>query len=354
MKRSGFLVATSAMLALAAGAARAEPFTYTGSLQQFNVETTGIYAFVVDGAQGGSGAYSTGGNGTILTGDYLLTAGTVLDIVVGGMGEAQMSSGNSAGGGGGGTFVYEDGSNYLLMVAGGGGGGGFRTSAGGTGTGQAGGGANGGKAGSGGGAGSGGFGVGGGGAGWSGAGGSISDSYSGQGGSTRPSFAGGKGYQGGNGGYGGGGGGGLDGGGGGGGYSGGGGGLGTGISEGPGGGGGSYYDPAFSALTISAGSNTGDGYVSITMTTQASGLNRDDHWAVRHESWRTARHSIGRSRSRCAAAARQWTEGRRQFSDQGFRAESPLSNAGFRESLTAKVLLESNRSLLNCTTIDVQ
>jgi hypothetical protein len=263
MRRARFIVATSAVLALAAAVAHAGTFTYTSpEIQQYTVETAGTYSFIVAGAQGGSGAGTTGGGGTVLTGDYVLSVGTVLDIVVGGMGEDQMSSGNSAGGGGGGTFVYIPNATNPLIVAGGGGGGSFYAhSGGGNGTGQAGGGADGGTGGSGGGV-QGSFGDGGGGAGWSGAGASRSgDPFSAQGGSTRPSFAGGSGYQGGNGGYGGGGGGGLEGGGGGGGYSGGGGG--NGDSNGAGGGGGSFFDAGFSNTTAVANAQSGNGYVTI-------------------------------------------------------------------------------------------
>jgi hypothetical protein len=257
-------------LALLPTVAATSMFTYTGAIQQYTVQTTGNYAFGVNGAQGGSGTNTTGGGGTDLTGLYALTFGTVLDIVVGGVGEAQMSNGNSAGGGGGGTFVYIANATNPLIVAGGGGGGGFHSGNGGNnGTGTAGSGTKGGTGGGGGGAGSGSFGVGGGGAGWSGAGGSINDSLSGQGGSTNPSFAGGSGYQGGDGGYGGGGGGGAEGGGGGGGYSGGGGGPG---STGPGGGGGSFFDASFTSTTAVANANTGNGLVTIVLVPEPASV----------------------------------------------------------------------------------
>jgi hypothetical protein len=258
MKRARSIVATSAVLALAAAVAHAETFTYTSpEIQQYYVETTGIYSLNAAGAKGGNGTDNNtqGGLGAVLSGDYTLTAGTVLDVVVGGQG------GNSLynGGGGGGSFVYFDSNTTLLLAAGGGGGGGYNVDGSGGQTLQSGleghtGGAEGGSNGQ-----EGGGAQGGGGSGWLSGGGNGS----GGGGSSYPSFAGGNGP--GGGGYGGGGGGGEDGGGGGGGYSGGGGGAG-----GPGGGGGgSYYDPSFSDLSLSAGSNNGNGLVTIELVPAA-------------------------------------------------------------------------------------
>jgi len=80
----GFATA-AALLALGPGKTLASvTFNYTGSLQTYTVLTTGSYSFTVDGAQGGSSSSTTGGEGTDLSGTYTLTAGTVLDIVVGG------------------------------------------------------------------------------------------------------------------------------------------------------------------------------------------------------------------------------------------------------------------------------
>jgi hypothetical protein len=83
------LAVAAAVAALAiGGACRADiTFSYTGSLQQYTIPTTATYSFTVAGAQGGDATPSgVGGLGTILSGDVLLTAGSVLDIVVGGMG----------------------------------------------------------------------------------------------------------------------------------------------------------------------------------------------------------------------------------------------------------------------------
>ena len=268
-------------------------YDYTGSLQDYTVATTGIYSLTASGATGGA-AYNgntlaaSGGSGATLSGDYLLTAGTVLEIVVGGQG-ANTGEYSQGAGGGGGTFIYFDTSSQLLMAAGGGGGassnGARDGSAGLTGT-SGGNGLSpvigaGSDVGTGGTSGNGGSGGSnfegfnsGGGAGWLTAGGNGPGSPrdSGAGGASFPTFAGGA-YVDNNfndyvsGGYGGGGGGGAsEGGGGGGGYSGGGGGG----SVGGGGGGGSYFDSAFTNTTAMSGANSGDGIVTISLVSNAA------------------------------------------------------------------------------------
>jgi hypothetical protein len=122
------LLAGTAVLGLTASelAARATPidFTYTGSLVDFTVPTTGTYQILAFGAQGGNGGgfggigVGAGGLGAEIGGDFILTAGEVLQIAVGGVG-----SRNDGGGGGGGSFVVGP-DNTPLVIAGGGGGGG--------------------------------------------------------------------------------------------------------------------------------------------------------------------------------------------------------------------------------------
>jgi hypothetical protein len=81
-------------------------------IQLWTVPMTGTYRIEVWGSQGGGGGY-TGGFGARMRGDFELTKGTQLKILIGQQG------GNSYGGGGGGTFVAT--SNDLpLIVAGGG------------------------------------------------------------------------------------------------------------------------------------------------------------------------------------------------------------------------------------------
>jgi hypothetical protein len=266
-------------VAVSGFSARADTFDFTGSVVSFGAPTAGTYSIVAAGARGGiSGGGTPGGLGAVISGDVFLTAGTTLDIVVGGTplpacGYPKGCS-DGGGGGGGGSFVFEPFAIQPLVVAGGGGGGAESNlvvgGPGQTGTnGESAGGAGG--IGGGGGGGGGGFdanGAGGGGAGWFGSGGdaNVGDDLDGTGGLGAPVFAGGGGFYA-DGGFGGGGGDGYNGAGGGGGYSGGGGG--TDLSSGSGGGGGSYLDPSFTDTTLLGGVNAGDGYVTITEITTA-------------------------------------------------------------------------------------
>jgi hypothetical protein len=125
------LLGGATLLALAASgpAARATlfDFTYSGSLVTFTVPTTDTYQILAFGAQGGSGTFAggvgAGGRGAEIGGDFNLTAGEILQIVVGGAGGT--GAGNGAGGGGGGSFVVGPGNTPLVIAGGGGGGGGF-------------------------------------------------------------------------------------------------------------------------------------------------------------------------------------------------------------------------------------
>jgi hypothetical protein len=96
-------------------------FNYTGSLQTYTVPA-GVTSIRIDGsgAQGGSVSTScaaTGGLGARMVGDFSVTPGEVLSIMVGQQG---LTNGSDAGGGGG-TFVVRTG-NVPLIAAGGGGG----------------------------------------------------------------------------------------------------------------------------------------------------------------------------------------------------------------------------------------
>jgi len=242
--------------------------TYTGKVETYTVETSGIYDITAFGAQGGTGGASRGaigGLGAEIEGAFYLTAGEQLRIVVGGAGKDGNLGGNYGGGGGGGTFLIADGTP--LIIAGGGGGSSYSGYSSGrpgraalTGSdGLASGGAGGGR------------GQGGLGGGYGGGGGG---GYSGGDGGKPPGpptsgIAQGSGYAGGSkyapGGFGGGGGGGYAGGGGGGGYGGGGGG-GDGLIKngfyGGGGGGGGSFDGGTNRVMI-AGENTGNGKIII-------------------------------------------------------------------------------------------
>ncbi len=98
----------------------------TGTIQNWTVPGTGIYQIEVWGAQGGSGTSYTGGLGARMRGDFVLTTGTALKILVGHQGGSN-SSYNGSGGGGGSFVTLAD--NTPLIIAGGGGGGGGNSSA---------------------------------------------------------------------------------------------------------------------------------------------------------------------------------------------------------------------------------
>ena len=75
-------------------------------LSVFTIEDTATYSITVYGAKGGS-TYFDGGDGAMMTGEFSLTAGQELKILVGQMGvNGDMgTTGSNGGGGGGGTFV---------------------------------------------------------------------------------------------------------------------------------------------------------------------------------------------------------------------------------------------------------
>jgi hypothetical protein len=90
-------------------------------IQEWTVPYTGIYTIEVFGAQGGYSTYGyNGGNGARMGGDFVLSAGEILDILVGQKGS---QSDQKAAGGGGGTFVVKT-DNTPLIIAGAGSGGG--------------------------------------------------------------------------------------------------------------------------------------------------------------------------------------------------------------------------------------
>ena len=95
----------------------------------FTVPTTGLYDITAYGAQGGSGDLAPGGDGAEMRGEFSLTAGDVIKVVVG---QAGANSTEWGGGGGGGSFVIETAGTHVgaLLIAGGGGGGGYRFQAG--------------------------------------------------------------------------------------------------------------------------------------------------------------------------------------------------------------------------------
>ena len=97
--------------------------TVSAGIQEWEVPVTGTYIITAYGAQGGglSGGSDSGGKGAKISGEFNLTAGTVLKILVGQKGLTV----NKEASGGGGTFVTKSPHNNnasILVVAGGGGG----------------------------------------------------------------------------------------------------------------------------------------------------------------------------------------------------------------------------------------
>jgi hypothetical protein len=105
-------------------------YDYTGGLQTYTVPP-GVTSIEIsaEGAEGGVGDMvlmtpGISGKGALMQGNFTVTPGDVLTIMVG----EQGGSAEHVGGGGGGTFVWIDATDELLIAAGGGGGGGKRTS----------------------------------------------------------------------------------------------------------------------------------------------------------------------------------------------------------------------------------
>jgi hypothetical protein len=91
----------------------------TQGIQEWTVPATGTYSISLAGAKGGG---SNGGKGARLSGDFELTQGQVLKILVGQMG-ISYGSNTYSGGGGGGSFVWLSSSTTEPLIAAGGGGG---------------------------------------------------------------------------------------------------------------------------------------------------------------------------------------------------------------------------------------
>ena len=98
-------------------------FSYNGAIQTFTAPTTGTYTIITAGASGGQGDGLSPGKGAKIQGDFQLTAGEQLKILVGQKGGDGTGGSSRAGGGGGGTFVVKAIGNAPLLIAGGGNGG---------------------------------------------------------------------------------------------------------------------------------------------------------------------------------------------------------------------------------------
>ena len=87
--------------------------------QKWTVPATGTYFIDAVGARGGSQPNKSPGFGSFIRGDFNLTVGQELTILVGQMG-INNSTASSGAGGGGGTFVVADSNDTPLIIAGGG------------------------------------------------------------------------------------------------------------------------------------------------------------------------------------------------------------------------------------------
>jgi hypothetical protein len=100
-----------------------------GGIQEWTVPLTGSYRIEAYGAKGGSTSSYRGGYGARMRGDFTLTKGEIIQILVGQMGVLGQHGNQPSTylcGGGGGTFViktpYNSSTSSILVIAGGGGG----------------------------------------------------------------------------------------------------------------------------------------------------------------------------------------------------------------------------------------
>ncbi len=107
------------------GFAQTSVFSYVPGTIQTYVVPPGVFGINVTskGAQGGGNTIggAQGGLGAVLVGDFAVTPGDVLNVVVGGRG----ATASRVGGGGGASYVWNNGSGTLLQAAGAGGGAGY-------------------------------------------------------------------------------------------------------------------------------------------------------------------------------------------------------------------------------------
>ena len=92
----------------------------TQGIQEWIVPFSGVYSIEAWGAQGGKQPeYNYGSRGSKISGEFVLTQGRVIKILVGQMGGNDSSDGG--GGGGGGSFIVDSNGTPILIVGGGGG-----------------------------------------------------------------------------------------------------------------------------------------------------------------------------------------------------------------------------------------
>ncbi len=94
--------------------------TVVNGAQQWIAPYSGLYTIEAFGAKGGDKGTASGGSGAFLSAEFMLSAGDVLNIVVGQPGVTGVTA-TEGGGGGGATFVFDEFLNPLLIAGGGGG-----------------------------------------------------------------------------------------------------------------------------------------------------------------------------------------------------------------------------------------
>ena len=102
-------------------------FTASNGIQTWTVPTTGTYRVTAKGAQGAPYTATAGGVGAVIQGDFSLTQGEKINILVGQTARPPAARSGRNGSGGGGTFVVKSNVSTpstadILVIAGGGGG----------------------------------------------------------------------------------------------------------------------------------------------------------------------------------------------------------------------------------------
>ena len=104
-------------------------FNVTDGIMEWKVPEDNTYRITATGARGGGGSgNNSGGAGAVMRGDFVLTQGEIIKILIGHQGETgghSQNTGQHIGAGGGGTFVVRtpyDSNESILVIAGGGGG----------------------------------------------------------------------------------------------------------------------------------------------------------------------------------------------------------------------------------------
>jgi hypothetical protein len=102
-------------------------FTASNGIQTWTVPATGTYRIVAKGAQGAPYSATAGGVGAVIQGDFSLTQGETIRILVGQTARPPAARAGRNGSGGGGTFVVKSNVSTpstadILVIAGGGGG----------------------------------------------------------------------------------------------------------------------------------------------------------------------------------------------------------------------------------------